>query len=53
MKHKFKLVKKLHGYLITNIIDPALKVSTQILASKVIRKCRADEVSALLVSLAA
>ncbi len=53
MKDKFKLVKKPCGYSITLIIDPMVKVATQILASKVMRKCRADEVPTPMVSLAA
>lgn len=53
MKNKFKLVKKPRGYSITSITDPVVKVSTQILASKVTRKCCVDKVSAPVVSLAA
>lgn len=53
MKNKFKLVKKLHRYSITSIIDPAVKIAMQILTLKVMRKCLTDEVSAPVVSLAA
>lgn len=53
MKKKFELIKKLHGYSITSINGPAIKISTQILAGKVMRKCCADEVLALVISLAA
>jgi len=53
MKDKFKLVKKLHGYSISSITNPTVKVATQILARKIMRKCHADEVSTLLVSLVA
>ena len=34
MKDKFKLVKELHGYSISSITDPVIKVATQILARK-------------------
>jgi len=53
MKYKFKLVKKPRGYSIYSIINPAVKVATQILARKIMRKFRTDEVSTLVVSLAA
>jgi len=53
MKEKFKLVKKPHGYAISSICDPTVKVTTQILEWKVMRKCRANEVLALVVTLAA
>jgi len=52
MKEKFKLVKKSIGYAITSIYHPAVKVVTQILVRKVMRKCHADEVSAILIALA-
>ena len=52
MKEKFKLVKKPHGYAIYNIYDPVLKVVTQILAWKVMRKCCVNEVSVPIVALA-
>lgn len=53
MKDKFKLMKKLHGYSITSITDPTVKIATQILASKIMRKCHADEVTMPVISLAA
>ena len=51
MKEKFKLVKKLQGYAISSISDSAVKVATQILSGKVMRKCCVDEVSALVIAL--
>lgn len=53
IKDKFKLVKKLCGYSISIITDPIVKVDTQILVGKIMRKCRIDEVRTLDVSLAA
>jgi len=44
MEEKFKLVKKPQGYAISSIYNPIVKVTTQILVGKVMRKCRADEV---------
>jgi len=44
MKEKFKLEKKKRGYAIFSISNPAVKVATQILPGKVMRKCCADEV---------
>jgi len=52
MKEKFKLVKKLHGYAISNIYDIYLKVVMQILVGKVMRKYCADEVPTPIVMLA-
>lgn len=34
MKNKFKLVKKLHRYLINTITDPTVRVSTYIIVGK-------------------
>ena len=51
MKEKFKLVKKPRGYAISSISDPVVKVATQILAGKVMRKCHTDEVPVLVVAL--
>jgi len=51
-KDKFKLVKTLRRYSITSIIDPAMKISIQILTSKVMQKCHSYEVLALVLSLA-
>lgn len=53
MRDKLKLVKKPCGYSITRISDPTVKVGTQILAEKFMRKCHTDEVSTPLVSLEA
>ena len=53
MKKKFKLEKKKWGYAISNINNPIVKVETQILAGKVMRKCPADEVPAPVIALAA
>ena len=53
MKEKFKLVKKLRGYAISNIYDPAVKVATHILVGKVMRKCRIDDVLAPVIALEA
>lgn len=53
MKEKLKLVKKSRGYAISGISEPAIKVTTQILVGKEMRKCRIDEVPALVVALAA
>ena len=52
MKAKYKLEKKKRGYAISNIKDKAVRVATQILAGKVMHKCRADEVLTLVVELA-
>lgn len=52
MKEKFNLMKKLHGYAISSIYDPAVKVATQILARKLMRKCHVDEVSEPVVTFA-
>jgi len=53
MKDMFKLVKKVHKYSISSITDPAMKVDTQILVGKVMRKCHRDEVLTPVLSLAA
>lgn len=53
MKEKFMLVKKPHEYGISRICDPFVKVATQILAGKVMRKCHVDEVSAPIIVLVA
>lgn len=52
MKKKFKLEKKKRGYAISNINNPVIKVTMQILVGKVIRKCYTDEVPTLVVALA-
>jgi len=51
MKVKFKLVNKLCGYSITSIANPTVKIVTQILARKVMRKFYMDEVLTLVISL--
>ena len=53
MKKKFNLEKKKWVYAIYNINNPVVKVATQILARKVMRKCRMDEVLALVIALVA
>ena len=40
MKKKYKLEKKKRGYAIFSINEKLLRVATQILAGKVMRKCR-------------
>ena len=52
MKKKFKLEKMKRGYAISNINNPTIKVAVQILAGKVMRKCRVDEVPTLVIALA-
>lgn len=52
MKEKFKLVNKPHGYSMSNIYDPTMKVETQILAGNVMWKCCANEVLLPVVALA-
>lgn len=44
MKDKFKLTKKPLKYSICSITDPVIKVATQFLARKIMRKCHTDEV---------
>lgn len=53
MKTKFKLEKKKWGYAISNINNLVVKVETQILTGKVMRKCCADEVPTLVIALVA
>ena len=53
MKDKFKLARKSCGYSITSITNPMVKLAAQILTGKIMRKCRVDEVLALVVSLMA
>ena len=53
MKKKIELIKKPHGYSITSINNPAVKIATKILARKVMRKCRANEVPAPVVTIVA
>lgn len=51
-KEKFKFEKKKRGYVISSINNKVEKVSTQILARKVMEKCRADEVLVPVIALA-
>lgn len=44
MKKKYKLEKKNRGYAISSINNKAVRIATQILEGKLIRKCCADEV---------
>jgi len=52
MKTKYKLEKKNRGYAISSIKDKGVRVATQLLDRKVMRKCHADEVPMLVVALA-
>ena len=52
MEVKFELIKKLHGYSITSINNPTVKISMQILDGKVMRKCHTDELLEPIISLA-
>ena len=51
IKKKYKLAKKKRGYARSNINDKAVRVATQILLGKVMRKCRVDEVPTPVVAL--
>lgn len=51
MKVKYNLAKKKRGYVISIIKDKGVHVATQILGSKIMRKCCADEVLVLAVTL--
>jgi len=44
MKEKFNLEIKKRGYVISNINNKVVKVATQILAGKVMRKYHVDDV---------
>jgi len=52
VKAKYKLEKKKRGYAITSIKDKGVCIATQLLASKVMRKCHTDEVLAPVIALA-
>jgi len=52
MKKKYKLEKKQRGYVITSIQKKGVRVTTQLLAGKVMRKCRGNEVPATVITLA-
>lgn len=51
MKKNYKLEKKKRGYAINSIKDKGVHIATQLLAIKVMRKCRGDEVPTLIVVL--
>lgn len=51
MKRDYNLLKKLWAYSIISVTDPTVQLVAQILAGKVKRKCRVDEVSMPIVSL--
>lgn len=51
MKAKYKLEKKKRGYAIASIKDKGVCITTQLLAGKLMRKCRADEVLVFLIVL--
>jgi len=51
MKKSFKLEKNKRGYVISHINNTAVKVMMQILAGKLMRKCRVDEMPMLVVAL--
>jgi len=53
MKNKFKLEKKKWGYAFSSINNPTVKIGTQMLARKVIPKCRMDEVHVPMIALVA
>ena len=49
MKKKFKMEKKKRGYAISTINNNAVRVATQVVAGKVMRKCCVDEVPMMVV----
>ena len=51
MKVKHKLQKKKRVFVISRIKDKGVHVATQLLARKIMRKCRADEVLVSVVAL--
>jgi len=51
VKVKYKLKKQKLGYEITSIKDRGVHVAAQLLASKLMRKCCADEVLASIIAL--
>lgn len=52
LKKTYKLTKGTRGYFIDSISDNAVQVATQLLAGKVMRKCRSSEVPAIVIALA-
>lgn len=51
MKAKYQLEKGKRGYVIASINDHTVRVATQLLASKLMRKCHADDVQAPVIAL--
>jgi len=51
MKEKFRLVTKLWGYDINSIDEQGVHFIMHILAGKIMRKCKANEATATIVSL--
>lgn len=51
MKAKYKLEKKKRGYTITSIRDKWMHIATQLLAGKVMRKCRTNKVPTRMIAL--
>lgn len=51
MKGDFGPAKKSRGYFISSITDEAMWFAAQVLAGKIMWKCRVDEVSAPVISL--
>jgi len=51
MKAKYKLEKRKRGYVIASIKDRWVRVATQLMASKLMRKCHADEVPTPIIAL--
>jgi len=52
MKNKYKLEKKQRGYVITSIQDEGVRIATQLLAGKVMRKFFGNEVPPMVIALA-
>lgn len=52
MKKKYKVENNMQGSPISSINEKAVRMATQILESKVMRMCHADEVPVLVVTLA-
>ena len=52
MKANYKREKRKRGYVIVSIKDQGVHVATQLLADKLMRKCRVDKVPAFVIALA-
>jgi len=52
LKKTYKLTNGMQGYVIDSISDNAVQVATQLLARKVMRKCRSFEISIIFIALA-